>query len=130
MIASEYKVLIVDDSKNIRKLITVVLKNEGYKFSEAENGVEALEKIRLERPDLIILDIIIPGVDGLRVCKEVKSDPATKDISIIILTSEATYEAREKASAAGADAFLSKPFDPKVLKRLVRDMAQNSFNLL
>lgn len=110
------KVLVVDDSKNIRKLITVVLKKEGYEFTEAKNGIEALEKVKIVRPDLVILDIIIPGIDGLKVCEEIRKDPKSKDTAIIILTSESTYEAREQAHKAGADIFMMKPFEPQDLR--------------
>jgi len=122
MLNRQPKVLIVDDSANIRKLVTVVLRKEGYEFIEAKNGIEALEKVKLESPDLVILDIIIPGVDGLQVCNIVKSDPKTKDTAIIILTSEATYEAREKANKAGADVFMMKPFEPKDLRNAAKEV--------
>jgi CheY-like chemotaxis protein len=119
--AENKKVLIVDDSKNIRKLITVVLRKEGYEFVEAKNGIEALEKVKIARPDLVILDIIIPGIDGLKVCEEIRKDPKSKDTAIIILTSESTYEAREKAHEAGADIFMMKPFEPQDLRTAAKE---------
>ncbi len=124
MNTKERKVLVVDDSKNIRKLITVVLSKENYKFSEASNGIEALEKAELEKPDLVILDIIIPGIDGLKVCEEIRKDPQTREAAIIILTSECTYEARENAHEAGADVFMMKPFEPADLRSAAKSLLE------
>jgi DNA-binding response OmpR family regulator len=120
----EIKVLIVDDSKNIRKLISVVLGKYGYTFIEAANGIDALEKVDIERPDLVVLDIIIPGVNGLKVCEDIRKNPATKDTGIIILTSEATYEAREQAHKAGADVFMIKPFEPNDLRAAAKEVLE------
>lgn len=116
------KILIADDSKNVRKLIAIVLKKEGYKFAEARNGLDALEKVKIEHPDLIILDIILPGMDGLQVCQEIKKDPKTTHIPIIILTTESSYEAREGAHQAGADVYMIKPFEPKDLRTAVKEV--------
>jgi len=124
MTAKEIKVLIVDDSKNIRKLISVVLGKIGYTYVEAGNGLDALEKVDIERPDLVVLDIIIPGVNGLKVCEEIRKNPKTKDIGIIILTSEATYEARELAHKAGADVFMIKPFEPSDLRAAAKEVLE------
>ncbi len=121
----QYKVLIVDDSSNIRRLISVVLGKRGYKFIESANGLDALEKAKYERPDLVVLDIIIPGVNGLRVCEELRKDPETKDAGVIILTSEATYEAREQAHAAGADIYMIKPFEPNDLRAAADEVLKN-----
>jgi DNA-binding response OmpR family regulator len=118
----EIKVLIVDDSKNIRKLISVVLGKIGYTYIEAGNGLDALEKVSIERPDLVVLDIIIPGVNGLKVCEDIRNNPATKDTGIIILTSEATYEARELAHKAGADVYMTKPFEPNDLRVAAKEV--------
>jgi DNA-binding response OmpR family regulator len=114
------KILIVDDSRNIRKLVSVVLKSEEHTIIEAGNGVEALEKARLEGPDLIILDIIIPEKDGIRVCREIRAEPKTKSIPIIVLTSDSASETRKNAVSAGADIFILKPFDPPSLRAAVR----------
>jgi CheY-like chemotaxis protein len=124
MTTKEIKVLIVDDSKNIRKLISVVLGKIGYTYVEAGNGLDALEKVEIERPDLVVLDIIIPGVNGLKVCEEIRKNPKTKDIGIIILTSEATYEARELAHKAGADVFMIKPFEPNDLRAAAKEVLE------
>ena len=120
MTTNEKKVLIVDDSKNIRKLVSVVLGKSEYSYVEAGNGLDALEKVGIEHPDLVVLDIIIPGVNGLKVCEDIRKNPLTKDIGIIILTSEVTYEAREQAHQAGADVYMTKPFEPNDLRTAVK----------
>jgi len=122
MTTNEIKVLIVDDSKNIRKLVSVVLGKIGYSYVEAGNGLDALEKVGIERPDLVVLDIIIPGVNGLKVCEDIRKNPATKDTGIIILTSESTYEAREQAHKAGADVYMTKPFEPNDLRMAAKEV--------
>jgi len=124
MATKEIKILIVDDSKNIRKLISVVLGKSGYTYVEAGNGLDALEKISIEHPDLVVLDIIIPGVNGLKVCEDIRKNPATKDTGIIILTSEATYEAREEAHKAGADVYMTKPFEPNDLRAAAKEVLE------
>ena len=116
------KILIVDDSKNIRKLVSVVLGEKNYEMYEAANGLDALEKVRIYSPDVVILDIVIPSVNGLEVCRQIKSDPKTQRTSVIFLTSEATYEAREKAHEVGAEIYMTKPFEPKDLRNAVKEV--------
>jgi CheY-like chemotaxis protein len=120
MEAKRAKILIVDDSKNIRKLLSIVLKNEKYEIIESGDGNEALEKARKERPDLILLDVIIPGKDGITVCREIKSDRRTKNIPVIVITSDASGETRQKAISSGAAAFITKPFEPKEIREAVK----------
>jgi CheY-like chemotaxis protein len=120
MEAKRAKILIVDDSKSIRKLLSVVLKNGKHVIIEAGDGNEALEKARNERPDLILLDVIIPGKDGIRVCREIKADKRTKDIPVIVITSDTSDETRQKAISSGAAAFITKPFEPKEIREAVK----------
>lgn len=116
------KILLIDDSKNIRKLIRVVLKEKDYDFAEAGNGLDALDKVKIENPDLIVLDIVLPGMNGLEICRAIKSDPRTKQVHVIILTSESTFEARELSHQAGADIFMQKPFEPGDLRNAVKEL--------
>ena len=120
MEAKRAKILIVDDSKNIRKLLSVVLKSGKHVIIESGDGNEALEKARNERPDLILLDVIIPGKDGISVCREIKSDKRTKDIPVIVITSDTSDETRQKAISSGAAAFITKPFEPKEIREAVK----------
>ena len=120
MEAKMAKILIVDDSRNIRKLLSVILKNEKHAIIESGDGNEALEKARNERPDLILLDVIIPGKDGIRVCREIKADKRTKNIPVIMITSDTSDETRQKAISAGAAAYITKPFEPKEIREAVK----------
>ena len=120
MEAKRGKILIVDDSRNIRKLLSVVLKNGKHVIIESGDGNEALEKARKERPDLILLDVIIPGKDGITVCREIKSDKRTRDIPVIVITSDTSGETRQKAISVGAAAFITKPFEPKEIREAVK----------
>ncbi len=110
--------LIVDNSKNIRRLIAIVLKAENFILIEAENGREALKKIENESPDIVIMDIVLPVMDGLECCFKIKNDPKTENIKVLILTAESN--ARKKAFLAGADDFMCKPFDPDQLRAAIR----------
>jgi CheY-like chemotaxis protein len=120
MEAKRGKILIVDDSRNIRKLLSVVLKNGKHVIIESGDGNDALEKARKEKPDLILLDVIIPGKDGIRVCREIKADRRTKDIPVIVITSDTSHETRQKAISSGAAAFITKPFEPKDIREAVK----------
>ena len=116
------KVLIVDDSKNIRKLVGVVLGKDNYETYEAGNGLDALEMVKRYSPDIVILDMIIPAVNGIEVCRKIKANHETRDTSVIFLTSEATDEAREKAHEVGAEIYMTKPFEPRDLRNAVKEV--------
>jgi two-component system response regulator ResD len=125
MEAKRTKILIVDDSRNIRTLLSVILKNGKHVIIESGDGNEALEKTRKERPDLILLDVSIPGKDGMRVCREIKSDRRTKNIPVIMITSDTSDETRQKAISGGAAAFITKPFEPKEIRETVEKLLFN-----
>ncbi len=105
------KILIVDDEEKNLKLISAILKNYGYAFETAKNGIEALEKTRAINPDLIFLDIMMPGMDGYEVCKKLKEDSSTQDIPVVMVTALTDRESRFKGLEVGADDFLTKPVD-------------------
>jgi PleD family two-component response regulator len=114
------RILIVDDSANIRKLIKVIVKRIGdYEYVEATDGREALKKVTECRPDLIVQELILNGIDGFELCRKVREELETP---VIILTSETTYQAVEQAKEAGADIFIGKPFDPKDLRDSVKEL--------
>jgi len=113
-------ILIVDDSANIRKLVRVIIKRVGdYEYYEAADGREGLEKALKHKVDLIVLDLIIPEMDGIELIRKIRE---YKDVPIIILTSETTYEAVKQAKEAGADIFIGKPFEPKDLRESVKEL--------
>ena len=109
--AEKKKVLVVDDEFHITTLLQVALESEGYEVMVANNGVEALELVELKTPDIILLDINMPRMDGWTVCERLKSDERTKPIPIIIVTAYVQPEHREKSFKVGANDFVEKPFD-------------------
>lgn len=104
-------VLIVDDEYAGRETLQSVLEGEGYRLEMAENGMQALEKARQLLPDVILLDIMMPGMTGFEVCERIRNDPQIAEIPIIVLTALDDREALLTALKAGADDFISKPFD-------------------
>lgn len=116
-------ILVADDEPHIRALLQVTLENEGYALLQAVNGREALELAQRRRPDLIILDVMMPGeLSGYAVCSRLKSDEATRDIRILLLTAMRGDADREEGVSAGADAYFGKPFSPFALLRAVSEM--------
>lgn len=105
------KILIVDDSKEIRHLVKTTLEMSDYKVFEAANGLKAVEITRKHKPDVIIMDLMMPGIDGIDATRQIKSDPETENCYIIILTGSEESN-REKGLKAGASDFFIKPFSP------------------
>jgi len=108
---SRPKVLVVDDEEKNIKLMSLILEKNGYAFETAQNGLEALEKAKTFSPDLILLDIMMPEMDGYEVCKKLKDNPGTKHIPVVMITALKEREAKLKGLESGASDFLSKPFD-------------------
>ena len=104
-------VLIVDDEYIGRETLQSILEGEGYELEMAENGVQAIEKAKKLLPDVILLDVMMPGMTGFEVCQRIRSDPQIAEIPIIILTALDDRESLLNALKAGADDFISKPFD-------------------
>ena len=124
-------VLIVDDEPAGRQTLEAVLEGEGYRLEMAENGYEALEKARTLLPDVILLDVMMPGITGYEVCKRIREDDKLAEIPIIILTALDDRNSMLKALEAGADDFISKPFDRHELRaRLVGIMRLNRYQKL
>jgi len=113
-------VLYADDEQEHRLMMQVILKNQNITLVEASNGEEAIEKIKRHRPDLILLDLFMPRVDGFGVLEAVKSDVATQDIPVIVLSAWPTGDNRERARNVGAVDFISKPYDPVELLEQVK----------
>ena len=116
-------VLIVDDDPFIRKLIATTLEDvAGFELVEAGDGHDALAAAARERPELVFLDIEMPGPDGIEVCRRLREAPATARATIVILTAAAGDSAERDAETAGADLFLTKPFSPLELLTLVHGL--------
>jgi CheY-like chemotaxis protein len=117
-------ILIVDDDESIRRLIATTLEDvSGYRMSEAGDGEEAMRRARDVRPSIVFLDIDMPRLDGIETCRRMKSEPSTADATIVMLTGDSEQEAELEARRAGADLFLTKPFSPLHLLRLVDRLA-------
>ncbi len=113
------KILIADDEASLRLLVHETLQGDELQILEASDGNEALELARREHPQLILLDVAMPGLSGNEVCQRLKADPATRDIIIVMLTAHSQAKDREQAFSSGADHFMTKPFSPVQLIRLV-----------
>ena len=117
------KILIVDDQKEIRRLVDITLKVEDYQILQAESGEEAIEIVKAEKPDLIIMDIMMPGgIDGLEATRILKNDPETRECPVIMLTAKGQQADREKGFEAGADDYFAKPFSPLALIKKVAEI--------
>ena len=118
------KILIVEDNQDNRELVVKVLKINGYHVIEAVDGEEAIEKVRAEKPDLILMDLFIPKIDGYEVTKRLKDDKDLEHIPVIALTAQAMKGDMELALAAGCDGYMPKPIDvrelPKQIKRFLK----------
>jgi len=110
-----YKVLVVDDEQNIVELISFNLKREGFEVLTANDGLEALKKARNEKPDLIVLDIMLPTMDGLEVCRQLRQDAGTRTIPVIMLSARGEELDRILGLEIGADDYVTKPFSPREL---------------
>src|SRR5688572_17064232 len=121
----EKKILIVDDEAHIRMLIEQTLEeleDEGVNFMTAENGEQALEIIQAEQPQLVFLDVMMPKMNGMEVCRRVKQELKLGNVFIIVLTAKGQELDRQKGQEVGADIYMTKPFDPEVLLAKAREV--------
>ena len=121
------KVMVVDDEEKIRYVIGEMLEKAGYEVLVADSGVACLEILKDEKPDVILMDIMMPDISGWDVAKEIKEDRANKDIKICMLTVKSTGRDREKSLDAGADWHISKPVNKENLLETVRWLLTNPF---
>ena len=115
-------ILVADDEANIARLVQLNLEREGYSVVTAADGREALEKVAVSKPDLILLDVMMPHVDGFEVLKRLKSDPGTQDIPVIMLTVKAQDTDFFEGRSRGADVYLTKPAEPAELVAHIRSV--------
>lgn len=113
-------ILIVDDNPANMKLVRVLLNSEGYDVHTAVDAQEAMAELSHSRPDLILMDIQLPGMDGLELTRRLKSDPATRDIKIVGLTAYAMRGDQERILAAGCDGYIPKPIDTRTLPTSIK----------
>ena len=128
MLMNKKHIFVVDDEEDILELIKYNLEKEGFKIDGFTSGEDVLKKAKKTHPDLFVLDLMLPGVDGLEVCKTLKSDATTKDIPIIMLTAKGEEPDIVSGLELGADDYITKPFSPKILtariKAVLRRKAQ------
>jgi CheY-like chemotaxis protein len=115
------RILIVEDHPTMREAMRLVLEGEGFDIDEASDGDQALAAVQDERPDLVLLDMSIPGASGSEVLAAVKSDPATSEVRVIVVTATGE-EGRAAAMTAGADHYFTKPFSPIALLQAVEEV--------
>lgn len=114
------KILIVDDEMDALLALKVALEAEGYNIVEAKDGYEAIDKVHSEKPDVILLDLMIPGIDGFEVCSQLKSDQLYSHIPVIMLTARGEIDDKVEGIELGADDYVTKPFNLKELKARIK----------
>ena len=123
----EHKILIVDDEAHIRMLIEQTLEeleDEGVEFLTAENGEVALEIIQKENPRLVFLDVMMPKMNGMEVCRRVKKELQLENVFIVLLTAKGQELDRQRGQEVGADVYMTKPFDPEVLLNKAKEVLE------
>jgi two-component system cell cycle response regulator DivK len=115
------RILVVEDHEDNRQILRDLLASAGYEMIEAENGEEGVAAATAEQPDLILMDIQLPILDGYEATRRIKADPALKAIPIIVVTSYALSGDEDKARAAGCDAYVAKPYSPRLLLARIRE---------
>jgi len=113
------KLLIVDDEEGVRSLVRMTLESDKYDILEAHTGTDAMNLVREHLPDLVLLDVMLPDISGVEVCRALKSEPETKSVTVVMLTAKAQSADLEEAEKAGADGYFTKPFSPIALLQRV-----------
>jgi len=122
---SKKKILVVEDEESLLKLESILLTSKGYEVIGVPNGKAALEAIDQQQPDLVLLDIMLPEIDGFEVCRRIKSNQQTKDIPVIMLTAKKSREDMTRGEKVGADWYITKPFkSAMVIETIQRFLAK------
>jgi CheY-like chemotaxis protein len=114
------RILVVDDDPRLLHVVSMYLSIEGYDVDTAPNGEEGLQRVEALRPDLVILDVMMPGIDGLEACRRIKSNPETRHIPVVLFTALSRTDDVESGRAAGANRFINKPFSLIGLGAVIR----------
>lgn len=120
------RILIVEDEESLLKLETILLTVKGYEVAGALTGNEALKKISVEKFDLILLDIMLPDIDGFEVCTRVKKDPRSSGIPVVMLTAKKNPDDLERGVACGASSYLTKPFKSAMIIEVIEKLLRSS----
>ena len=121
-VAHPWKILIIDDDPTVDKLVTKKLPSETYQVRSLFDPLQALDEVKSTRPDLVILDLMMPRASGIEVCKGIKEDPATKEVKVLILSAKEGQDDRIRGLQIGADDYISKPFHLAALARKIEYM--------
>jgi DNA-binding response OmpR family regulator len=116
------KILVIEDDPATLRLVDYSLRHEGYQVLTASNGLEGMRKVQTEGPDLIILDVMLPGMDGFEICHRLRSEPATAQLPILMFSAKAQEIDKDTGLKVGADDYLSKPADPSEIVSRVRSL--------
>jgi len=119
------KILIIDDEPQIVRALELLMQREGFEIRSASDGVEALSAIEDIAPDLILLDLMMPRMDGFELCQKIRSNPAWKNMIIVILTAKGRDIEREKGMALGADYYVTKPFSTREVVQLIKSALEH-----
>lgn len=122
---SEKTVLIIEDSEFNRRLVEAVLKPHGYRLLSAEDGEAGVALARSEQPDLILMDVLLPGIDGYEATRRLRADPETNRLVVVALTASASNEEQELALTAGCDGYIPKPIDTRAFPDQIRQFLQD-----
>ena len=124
--ASKKKILVVDDEPNILKLVSFILTSKDYEVIGASSGAECISKAKSEKPDMIVLDVMMPKMDGFETASRLKSDAATRSIPILMLSSKAQFEDKMKGIDSGAMDYITKPFEKDELLQKIKEFLEES----
>jgi CheY-like chemotaxis protein len=120
------RILIVDDTETMRLYEQMMLQGQGYELDIAGNGAEAIEKIKKVKPDLVLLDIMMPEMDGIECCRYIRADESMSDIKIVMVTTKSEYEKVKEAFVAGCDDYVTKPIDRVELLSKLKELLKFS----
>ncbi len=119
---NKFRILVVEDEESLLKLESILLSLRGYEVAGVTDGTEALEEIARNRPDLIVLDIMLPGMDGFEVCRRIRENPETRDIPIVMLTAKKSTQDYAKGMECGANAYITKPFKSSKVMDVIEEL--------
>ncbi|MGH1562255.1 response regulator [Mumia sp. DW29H23] len=121
------RVLVVDDTDSIRLLLRTNFELEGWTVLEAADGLECLDVVVDTRPDVVTIDVVMPRMDGLETVRALRRSPSTRDIPVVMVTTQAQAYDLQRGQDVGVDAYITKPFDPQMLVQTVRDVMERSW---
>lgn len=119
---AQRKILIVEDEESLLKLESILLTTRGYRVKGVVDGLSALQEIETDKPDLVLLDIMMPGIDGFEVCQRIKENPLTSDIPVVMLTAKKSSADQARGLEVGADAYITKPFKSGKIVEIVEGL--------